>query len=228
MNKTVAAAPLRERPRLSRPGPPAAKPLELGPRLRDLRATRGWTLEECSQRTGVARSTLSKIENGLMSPTFDILQKIMNGLQIDIADLFRVDRPNPAARRSVTRLGEGTVHQGPQYRLELLATDISNKAMLPLKATILARSFEAFGDWIQHDGEEFICVLSGEIEVATEFYAPVRLAAGESIYFDSQMRHAVITVSEADAQVVWMATSRTDLPSDANPYAPRPTKKELP
>ena len=56
--------------------------------------------------------------------------------------------------------------------------------------------------------------MSGEIEVVTEFYAPARLAVGESIYFDSQMRHAVISVSKQDALVVWMATSRADLPPD--------------
>ncbi len=213
-SKVVAQAPRAGRPNPRPAQPGASGPLDLGSRLRDLRGARDWTLEDASQRTGVARSTLSKIENGLMSPTFDILQKIVGGLEIEVSNFFRADRPNPAARRSVTRLGDGAIHEGPQYRMELLATDIANKAMLPLKVTVRARSFEEFGGWIEHDGEEFICVTSGEIEVFTEFYAPVRLVVGESIYFDSQMRHAVISVGTEDAQVVWMATSRPDLPSD--------------
>ena len=46
-----------------------AEPLELGSRVRELRKARNWTLEQAAQQAGLARSTLSKIENGQMSPT---------------------------------------------------------------------------------------------------------------------------------------------------------------
>ena len=48
-----------------------AEPLDLGARVRELRKSHGWTLEQAAVRAGLARSTLSKIENGQMSPTFD-------------------------------------------------------------------------------------------------------------------------------------------------------------
>ena len=50
-----------------------AEPLDLGSRVRDLRKARNWTLEQAAQQAGLARSTLSKIENGQMSPTYDAL-----------------------------------------------------------------------------------------------------------------------------------------------------------
>ncbi len=43
--------------------------LDLGQRVRDLRRARGLTLEEAAGQGGLARSTLSKIENGQTSPT---------------------------------------------------------------------------------------------------------------------------------------------------------------
>ena len=53
-----------------------AQPLDLGARVRELRKARDWTLEQAAQQAGLARSTLSKIENGQMSPTYAALKKL--------------------------------------------------------------------------------------------------------------------------------------------------------
>lgn len=58
---------------------------ELALRVRGLRRQRGWTLERAAQATGLARSTLSKIENGQMSPTYDALTKLATGFAVDIS-----------------------------------------------------------------------------------------------------------------------------------------------
>ena len=55
------------------------EPVNLGERVRELRRSRGWTLEEAATRAGLARSTLSKIENGQMSPTYEALKKLPVG-----------------------------------------------------------------------------------------------------------------------------------------------------
>lgn len=68
------------------------EPLKLGQRIKDIRSKLGITLEEASQRTGLARSTLSKIENEQISPTFQAMQKLAIGLQIDIPQLFEPPR----------------------------------------------------------------------------------------------------------------------------------------
>ncbi|GAL27627.1 predicted transcriptional regulator [Vibrio variabilis] len=64
------------------------EPLKLGERIKDIRSKMGLTLEEASQRTGLARSTLSKIENEQISPTFQAMQKLASGLHIDMPQLF--------------------------------------------------------------------------------------------------------------------------------------------
>ena len=65
-----------------------AEPLNLGARVRELRKERGWTLEQAAGHAGLARSTLSKIENGQMPPTYEALKKLAEGLAISVPQLF--------------------------------------------------------------------------------------------------------------------------------------------
>ena len=69
-------------------------------------------------------------------------------------------------------------------------------------ARILTKSLEEFGERVRHAGEEFIYVLTGRVEVHTEFYEPAILAPGECIYFDSNMAHAYVVASGCDEATV--------------------------
>lgn len=183
------------------------EPLVLGARIKEARLRKGWTLGDTSEKTGVARSTLSKIENDLMSPTYDILYKIAVGLKLDLVQLFDSRPRNDSfGRRSVTRKQQGKVHETPFYTHELIAIDLAHKKMLPFKTRIKARRIEEFKGWIRHEGEEFFVVLSGTVEFHTDLYTPVILEAGDSVYFDSKMGHAIISVSPQDAEVMWVCT----------------------
>lgn len=188
-----------------------AGPVSLGERLRAVRTKLGLTLAAAAQLTGTGTSTLSKIENGQVSPTYDILQKIVQGLQIDLVDLFDAQQHVlPSGRRAITRAGAGSVHVTPQYKYEALATELTHKKFFPLRATITARiaqlSQPDAPDIASHAGEEFVYVLSGAIELHTDYYSPCRLEAGDSVYFDSGMRHALVSVSEQDAEILWIAS----------------------
>jgi transcriptional regulator with XRE-family HTH domain len=188
-----------------------ASPVSLGERLRAIRSKLGLTLMEAAELTGTGTSTLSKIENGQTSPTYDVLQKIVQGLQIDLVDLFDTrQHVRPSGRRAITRACEGSMHVTPKYSYEALATELTHKRFFPLRARITARSplplAEAAPEIAGHAGEEFVYVLSGAVELHTEYYAPVRLEAGDSVYFDSTMRHALASVSEEDAEVLWIAS----------------------
>lgn len=181
------------------------EPLKLGQRIKDVRSKLGITLEEASQRTGLARSTLSKIENEQISPTFQAMQKLALGLQIDIPQLFEPPRKKVATgRRDVTKNNEGKPHPTQTYEHELLATQLSNKKMMPFKSQIRARSFDEYKDWVRHDGEEFLLILSGEVMFYSEFYEPVALSEGDSVYYDANMGHMLTSLSEEDAQILWV------------------------
>ncbi|WP_298491787.1 helix-turn-helix domain-containing protein [uncultured Maritimibacter sp.] len=182
-------------------------PLDLGVRVRELRKSRGWTLEQAATQAGLARSTLSKIENGQMSPTYEALKKLAVGLEISVPQLFTPPRDTRVSgRMAVTKSGEGQAHPTATYEHELLAGALTKKTMLPYRARVRARSFEEFDGWVRHDGEEFLYVLTGAIRLITEFYEPIEMRRGDSAYYDASMGHNVISVSEEDALILWVTS----------------------
>jgi len=208
---THASAPADTQMKRRADAPAETPSASLGERLRMIRTKLGLTLAAAAQMTGTGTSTLSKIENGQMSPTYDVLQKIVQGLQIDLVDLFDAQQHVlPSGRRAITRAGAGSVHVTPQYKYEALGTELTHKKFFPLRATITARTSRLASaeapDISSHAGEEFVYVLSGAIELHTDYYAPCRLEAGDSVYFDSGMRHALVSVSEQDAEILWIAS----------------------
>ncbi|CTQ48783.1 helix-turn-helix domain-containing protein [Jannaschia donghaensis] len=183
------------------------EPLDLGLRVRDLRKAHGWTLEQAARQAGLARSTLSKIENGQMSPTFDALKKLATGLEISVPQLFTPpSKAQVMGRRDVTRHGEGRTHVTTTYEHELLAATITKKSMLPYRARVRARSFEEFDGWVRHDGEEFLLILTGTVRLFLEFYEPVEMKRGDSAYYDASMGHNVISTSAEDATILWVTS----------------------
>jgi transcriptional regulator with XRE-family HTH domain len=191
-------------PNTSTPARNTAKP---GAMLKKLRIQRGWTLKEVSSRTGYPVSTLSKIENDRVSLTYDKLTRISAGLEIDFSSLFGAQEAAPEGaalhgRRSITRTGEGRSIESKNYFHLYPATELLNKRLIPIIVEIRARSLEEFGELVRHSGEEYVYVLEGEVEVHTSAYAPVRLQAGDSIYFDSTMGHAYIAASSGPCRVL--------------------------
>lgn len=177
--------------------------------LKAQRLRRGWTLADVSERTGLPISTLSKVENEKMSLTYDKLARLSQGMEIDISRLFGdAEEPQEAVsgRRSITRLGEGHSIDTKNYGHLYPATDLLNKRFIPIVAEVRARSLEEFGELVRHPGEEYAYVLEGTADLHTSLYAPVRLTAGDSIYFDSGMGHAYIAVGEATCRVLSICT----------------------
>lgn len=184
-----------------------AEPLDLGARVRELRKAQDWTLEQAAQRAGLARSTLSKIENGQMSPTYDALKKLAVGLQISVPQLFtQPSKGQVNGRMAVTKGGEETNKVTTTYEHALLAETLTTKKMLPYRARVRARSLDDFDGWVRHDGEEFLYVLTGQITLYTEFYEPVALKRGDSAYYDASMGHNVVSTSAEDATILWVTS----------------------
>lgn len=176
----------------------------LGDCLRSLRRKHGWTLQDVSRLSGVAVSTLSKVENDQMSLSYDKLLQVCEGLGIHVTELLSSSgaEPSPRTRRSVAAAANTLRQLTRNYDYHYLATDLVHKRMVPIRAFARARSLDQFGPLTRHAGEEFLIVLKGEIELHTDQYSPVRLKAGESVYIDSTMGHAYLSVGEAEAEVL--------------------------
>lgn len=208
---------------------------KLGQSLRDVRKQRGMTLAEASERAGLPVSTLSKIENNRMSLSYDKMLRICQALEIDIAQLFAGDAsapavatPVPSGRRSVNRGGSGYAIKTANYSHLYPAADLLNKRVVPIIAEIHTRSLKEFGDLIRHSGEEYAYVLEGSVDLYTDLYAPMRLDAGDSIYFDSGMGHAYIAVSEGVCRVLSVCSAEHGAALEAHGGDSRASERPAP
>jgi transcriptional regulator with XRE-family HTH domain len=184
----------------------------LGSLLRSLRARNAWTLREMSERTDIPVSTLSKVEHDRLTLTYDKLVQLSQRLNIRISELFAdpADSVEPAvtARRSIGVIDDAVRVNTKNYDYYYLCPELRKKRMIPILTRIRAKSAQEFGDLVRHSGEEYIYVLKGGINVLTEFYDPVNLGVGESIYLDSNMGHAYVTAEGCDeATVLGMCSS---------------------
>jgi transcriptional regulator with XRE-family HTH domain len=181
-----------------------------GTALKSLRKRNHWTLADVAKRTGIPPSTLSRIENDHMSPTYDMLVRLGQGLSIDLSQLLSNSpvevSPDQPGRRSVNRIVDGEIVPMSTHTLRYLSNDLLNKQMTPILCEYEARSLEEFGPLMRHEGEEFLFVLEGELELHTECYAPLVLKAGESVYFDSRMGHAYVARGDQRCRALSMCT----------------------
>lgn len=178
----------------------------LGALLRALRARNGWTLKEMSVRSGIPVSTLSKVEHDRLTLTYDKLLQLSQRLNIRMSELFAENdaaaEAPVTARRSIGDLERAVRVNTPNYDYYYLCTELRRKRMIPVITRVRAKSAEEFGELVRHSGEEYIYVVSGRIVVHTEFYDPVALEAGESIYIDSNMGHAYVTGEGCDEALI--------------------------
>jgi len=188
-----------------------------GETIRAMRKRSGLTLTDLSARTGIAVSTLSKLEMGHASLSYDKLMSISKGLDIDMAELLdstpHLGGPvTHGGRRVVHHAGEGQHVETRSYSQTYLATELLNKRMTPIHVEHHARTldefFAEFGGFIRHPGEEFTYVIEGEIGFHTELYAPQVLKAGDSVYFDSEMGHAYLKASEGPCRTITACSPR--------------------
>jgi transcriptional regulator with XRE-family HTH domain len=185
----------------------------LGGLLRGLRARNGWTLKEMSERIDIPVSTLSKVEHDRLTLTYDKLLQLSQRLNLRMAELFA----NPAepeqavtARRSIGSMDEAVRVNTKNYDYYYLCPELRRKRMVPVYTRIRAKTLEEFGELVRHPGEEYIYVVEGAIRAHTEFYDPVELRAGESIYIDSTMGHAYLAAQGCKEAVVLAVCSSAD------------------
>ena len=186
----------------------------IGQVLRQRRGHHGWTLADLSEKTGISRSTLSKIENDLVSPSYQTIIQLCSGLEIEIRDLLAPSGGDDSSsiltgRRSISRGHAGLVMEDDNYRYTYLCTDIAHKRIVPMVIDVQADSLNRVDGLWTHVGEEYLYVLKGAITLHTQLYEAEVLNVGDSVYFDSTMAHAYIAVGGEAAQILVMCSSAT-------------------
>jgi transcriptional regulator with XRE-family HTH domain len=193
--------------------PPTLDRDAFGERLRAARRKQGWTLAEVAERSGVSIPTISRAERGQLALSYEKFSALARALEMDIGALFAQDDGTPAAldRPVVTRAGRGVRYRGQSFVYEFLGTQAAGKQMSPILGTIHARAIEGPESFARHEGEEFVYILSGTAEVHFETGQVVKLARGDSLYFDSRIGHAYISTSRQPARTIGATTSESSL-----------------
>jgi len=188
----------------------ASKKIEgekLAQHIKSLRSDAKLTLQQLSTLCGLAPSTISKIENNAISPTYGNLIRLAKGFNMNIAQLLAFESETRAVGRwSLTRKGEGHVYSTKTHDYEMLCTNISNRKMVPMVARIRGRSLKEISGLNSHEGEEVMFVISGAVVMHTEFYEPLTLESGDCVYLDSTMGHVALAAGDEDATVFWVVS----------------------
>lgn len=190
------------------------QPPVIGQVLRERRGYHGWTLADVAEKTGISKSTLSKIENDLISPSYQTIIQLCAGLDIEIGDLLAPssngqEPKHLMGRRSVSRQHEGLPMEDSNYKYVYLCTDIAHKRIIPMVIDVKADSLNRIDGLWDHVGEEFVYVLEGSIVLHTTLYEATTLEKGDSVYFDSTMGHAYIATGGKPARLLVMCSSAT-------------------
>jgi transcriptional regulator with XRE-family HTH domain len=187
--------------------------ISIGRALRERRVHHGWTLADVAKKTGVSKSTLSKIENDLISPSYQTILQLCSGLEIEIRDLIaplgEVVGGPVMGRRSVGRPGTGTSICDDNFSYEYLCIEVAHKRIIPMIVEVRAHSLQAVGGLWDHVGEEFVYVLEGTLILHTRFYEAETLSVGDYCYFDSTMGHAYLAAGDRPVRLLVMCSSAT-------------------
>jgi ribosome-binding protein aMBF1 (putative translation factor) len=208
-------------PPSSAPAASAPRGPSLGQRIRSLRRDRDWSLNQLAQASDIAPSTLSKVENDILTLNYDRLAAVATAFGMSLSEFLAEPRAHKSGarpvmgRRSRFRCDQGEIVDTPNYEYRYLCTDLVVKHMVPIFSVVKARSLEEFGPLLRHEGEEMVLVIKGEVTVHTEFYAPEVLPAMHGIYIDSPMGHAYVNSGDGEAWILSVNTA-------PHPVNPRP------
>jgi transcriptional regulator with XRE-family HTH domain len=190
---------VNKREEATTPEPVADLSQQLGRRVKQLRAERGWSLEKLAGVSGVSRSMLSQIERDAANPTLAVTVRISNGFGISLGELLQIPTASPAV--SVIRADDRTYH----YRSDKL---VRIRTLSPLN---LEKDVEFYEVALQPGGalrsaahfegtREFLTVQKGQVRV--ESGADVdTLSVGDSANYRADLAHAIVNVGKGEAVV---------------------------
>ncbi|MFB4284639.1 helix-turn-helix domain-containing protein [Nonomuraea sp. MTCD27] len=162
----------------------------VGPRLKRIRTQRGVTLTDLSERTGISKSTLSRLENGQRRPSLELLLPLAQTYRIPLDDL--VGAPEVA-----------------DPRIRLKPRQLNGRTVIPLVRRpngiqawkIIIPADQSTPNPRVHDGYEWLYVMSGRMRLIIGDQDFV-LGTGEATEFDTQLPHWFGSTGEGPAEVL--------------------------
>ena len=182
---------------------------KIGSKIRQARKARRLRLKDVAKRVGCSESLLSKLEHDRVTPSLNMLHRIVTALDTSIGALFtdpshgdvQIYRKN---NRPVIIIDANDC--GKPIRLERLVPH-SEDTMIDGNIHIIEHGAWNGGE-IKHKGQEVGYVIEGELTLAVGEKTYV-LTAGDSFFFRSDLPHSYRNLSNTVTRVIWINTPPT-------------------
>jgi transcriptional regulator with XRE-family HTH domain len=169
----------------------------LGPRIRRLRQSRQISLETLANEIGYAVDYLQRIENDEVMPPVAVLLSLSRALEIDFSELLKdEDEESKAMERRPEAVRKRTDH----YSYKVLTPKARHKHLKGFLVGIEAAS-DLEGPGYQHEGEEFVYVFKGQVEVTVGDNVNL-LKQGGSLHFNSSLVHKLRNVGQEKCELI--------------------------
>ena len=184
-------APLKQDPHATRDTREKVLEVAIGHEVRAFRKKLGITVADLAATTNISLGMLSKIENGITSPSLTTLQALSHALGVPLTSFFR--RFEEDRNAVFVKAGEGVdverrgTRAGHQYNLlGYIGSNTAGVVVEPYLIT-LSENSDVFPTF-QHDGMEFLYMLEGEV-VYRHGSNLFRMLPGDSLFFDADAPH---------------------------------------
>jgi len=169
-------------------------PVPIGSKIKKARTSKKFSLEHVANDTGFSTEYLKEVEAGKAIPPVGALLQISRALEIDSGSLLK----EPESKLQ-TRIKAHT-KRTDNYAYTTLTPGAENKHLKAFRVMIEAQQNHKGVDY-HHEGEEFVYVLAGKVEVAVGEHLNI-LEQGESLHFNSGIRHKLKSVSDEKAELI--------------------------
>ena len=166
----------------------------VGKRIKKARVQKKMPFDRLANETGFSVEYLKNIESGKKIPPVGALLQISRALELDSGYLLREQEANLKTRvKAFTKRTEN-------YAYTTLTPGAENKHLKAFKVSVEPLQ-DHKGVGYQHDGEEFVYILQGEMEIIVGDHVN-RLKSGDSLHFNSGIRHRMRNVSDVNADML--------------------------
>jgi len=167
-----------------------------GTKMKQLRQTRKFSFEQLANMTGYSQRYLKDVEEGKVIPPVAAVIQISKALSVDSGSFLSAEEQEA----SVKRRKESFYKRTQAYSYKTLTPDAEAKHMKAFIVTIDPRQDHQMVEY-RHEGEEFIYVLKGEVEVIVG-ENPNRLKKSETLHFNSGITHKLRNLSDDEAKLL--------------------------
>ena len=166
----------------------------IGKRIRRARLDKKISLDTLANETGLSKEFIKKIEAGDQRPSVGTLLQISRTLHIDSSFLLK-EQDDALEKRS-----RAYTKRTDNYAYTPLTPTAENKHLKAFRIVVEAeRSHGGVG--FQHEGEEFVHVLKGKVEVQVGDHVN-KLKKGDSLHFNSGIKHDLRNIGKTDAELI--------------------------